>query len=72
MKRDKPLVLTVSPPCTVFPIANQRPIGPRNIAEAKELMRLAVEMCDLQLRADLKFVLEQPVTSRAWALEPVM
>ena len=56
----------------MFSIANQGPNDPRELAEAKELMRFAVEMCDLQLRADHHFVLEQPLTSRAWALEPVM
>ena len=35
-------------------------------------MRFAVEMCDLQLRADRHFVFEQPLTSRAWSLEEVM
>jgi hypothetical protein len=29
-------------------------------------------MCELQLKAQREFVLEQPLTSRAWSLEPVM
>ena len=72
VKRDKPLVLEVSPACMFFSITNQGPIAPKELAEAKELMRFAVEMCDLQLRADRHFVFEQPLTSRAWALEPVV
>ena len=48
IKRDQPLVLTVSPPCTLFSIANQGPIAPKELEEAKELMRFAVAMCDLQ------------------------
>ena len=50
VKRDKPLVLTVSPPCTFFCIANQGPVSPVDLAGAKELMRFAVEMCELQLK----------------------
>ena len=42
------------------------------MTEAKELMRFAVEMCDRQARGNLYFVFEQPLTSRAWALESVM
>ena len=35
-------------------------------------MRFAVEMGNLQFKAGRHFVLEQPLTSRAWPLEPVM
>jgi len=72
IRRDRPLVLTVSPPCTLFSIANQGPISVRDLEVAKELMRFAVEMCNLQLKAGRHFVLEQPRTSRAWSLESVM
>jgi hypothetical protein len=40
IRRDKPLVLTVSPPCTLFSIANQGPVSPVDLAGAKELMRV--------------------------------
>jgi hypothetical protein len=72
VRRDRPFTLTVSPPCTFFSIANQSPFAPKDLEEAKELMRFAVEMCNLQLRAGRHFVFEQPSTSRAWSLEPVM
>ena len=72
IRRDRPLMLTVSPPCTLFPIANQGPLSVKDLEEAKELMRFAVEMCNLQLKAGRHVVLEQPQTSRAWLLEPVI
>ena len=72
VKRDNRLVLTVFPPCTRFSIANQGPVSPVDLAGAKELMRFAVEMCELQLKGERSFVLEEPLTSRAWSLEPVM
>lgn len=53
-------------------IKRDKPISPRAFSEAYELMRFAVEMCGPQLRADRHFVFEQPRTSRARALEPVM
>ena len=64
-------MLTVSPPCTLFSIANQGPVSPVDLAGAKELMRFAVEMWELQLKGERDVVLEQPLTSRAWSLEPV-
>ena len=51
--RDGPLVLTVSPPCTLFSIANQSPLDPRDLEQARELMSFAVEMCYLQLKSAL-------------------
>ena len=50
IRRDKPLVLTVSPPCTLFSIANQGPIDSKELAVAVELMKFAVEVCDIQKR----------------------
>ena len=34
-------------------------------------MRLALEMCELQFKGKRDFVVEQPLNSRAWLLEPV-
>jgi site-specific DNA-cytosine methylase len=42
IKRDRPLVLTVSPPCTLFSIANQGPIDPRELAGAVEMIKFAM------------------------------
>ena len=71
IKRDRPLVLTVSPPCTLFSIANQGPIDPRELAGAVEMIKFAMEMCDIQRREGRYFVFEQPQGSRAWDLEAV-
>ena len=65
IRRDKPLVLTVSPPCTLFSIANQGPIDSKELAGAVELMKFAVEVCDIQKREGRYFVFEQPQGSRA-------
>ena len=70
-RRDKPLVITVSPPCTLFSIANQGPIDQKELAGAVELMKFAVEMCDIQGRNGRYFVFEQPQGSRAWDLVTV-
>ena len=72
IRRDRPLTLTVSPPCTLFPIANQGPLAAKDLEEAKELIIFAVERCNLQFKAGRHFVLEQPLTSRAWSVETVM
>ena len=50
IRRDRPLVLTASPPCTLFSIANQGPIDPRELAGAVEMIKCAMEMCDIQRR----------------------
>jgi site-specific DNA-cytosine methylase len=68
IRRDKPLVITVSPPCTLFSIANQGPIDQKELAGAIEMMKFAVEMCELQRREGRYFVFEQPQGSRAWDL----
>ena len=65
------MVLTVSPPCTLFSIANQGPIDPRELAGAVEMIKFAIEMCDVQRREGRYFVFEQPQGSRAWDLEVV-
>ena len=65
VRRDKPLVLTVSPPCTLFSIANQGPIDSKELAGAIEMMKFAVEMCDVQRREGRYFTFEQPQGSRA-------
>ena len=50
IRKDRPLVLTVSPPCTFFSIANQGPIDPRELARAVEMIKFGIEMCDIQRR----------------------
>lgn len=71
VRRDRPLVLTSSPPCTAFSIANQGPIDPKELAGAIEMVKFAVEICDVQRREGRYFTFEQPQGSRAWDLEAV-
>ena len=71
IKRDRPLVLTASPPCTLFSIANRGPIDPREMAGAVEMIKVSMEMCEFQRREGRYFVFEQPQGSRAWDLEVV-
>ena len=51
LRRDCPTVVVVSPPCTAFSIANQGEIDPQILAEAVEMVRFAMEVCELQHRA---------------------
>ena len=69
LQRDRPEMLVVSPPCTLFSIANTT--GRHRDAElqsAIEMVRFALELCLLQLRAGRHFIFEHPLTSRAWSL----
>ena len=50
IRKDRPLVLTVSPPCTLFSIANQGPIDPRELAGAVEIIKCSMDMCDIRRR----------------------
>ena len=59
IRRDKPLVLTVSPPCTLFPIASQGPMDSKELARAMGMMMFA-DMCDIQRREGRYFIFEQP------------
>ena len=71
VRRDRPLVLTASPPCTLFSIANQGPFDPKELAGAMEMIKFVFEMCDIQRREGRYFILEQPQGSRAWDLDVV-
>ena len=72
VKRDCPLVIVVSPPCTAFSIANQSDVDPKALAGAIEMIRFAMELCEVQRRAGRLFVFEHPQSSRAWQLESVV
>ena len=71
IRRDKPLVITVSPPFTLVSIANHEPIGPKELARAIEMMKFATEVCDSQRREGRYFIFEQSQGSRAWDLGAV-
>ncbi len=72
ISRDRPTVVVVSPPCTAFSIANQGEVDPHTLAGAVEMVRFAMEICELQHRAGRHFVFEQPQSSRAWNLDEVV
>ena len=48
IRRDCPTVLVVSPPCTAFSIANQGEVDKRTLAGAIEMIRFAIEICEIQ------------------------
>ncbi len=68
LRRDCPTVVVVSPPCTAFSIANQGEVDPQTLAGAVEMVRLAMEVCELQHRAGRQFIFE--TTSVLEGLEP--
>ena len=72
IRRDRPTVLIVSPPCTAFSIANQGEVDPATLAGAVEMIRFPMDICDLQRKAGRHFVFEQPQSSRAWQLDEVV
>ena len=45
IKRDRPTVLVVSPPCTAFSIANQGDIDEQTLAAAKDMIRVSMDIC---------------------------
>ena len=72
IRRDRPTVLVVSPPCTAFSIANQGEIDEQTLAAAKDIIRFSMEVCELQRKSGRHFVFEQPQSSRAWNLNEVI
>ena len=72
IRRYRPTVLIVSPPCTAFSIANQGEVDPATLAGAVEMIRFSGEICDLQRKAGRHLVFEQPQSSRAWQLNEVV
>ena len=47
IRRDKPSVLVVSPPCTVFSIDNQSEVHPTVKAQAIDMIRFSMELCEM-------------------------
>ena len=44
IRRDRPLALTASPPCTLLSVANQGPIDPKALVGAVEMIKFTIEM----------------------------
>ena len=70
---DKPELVVVCPPCTLFSsLQNLSPNGlpskrcPERWKEALEMLKFAVEVCLIQHRAGRLFVFEHPSTATSW------
>ncbi len=72
LRRDMPHTLVVSPPCTLWSIANTtgNP-SMQELQQAIEMIRFALELCDIQRRAGRHYVFEQPLSARSWKLQCV-
>ena len=71
LKKTKPKLLIVSPPCTMFSQMQRISGGPKDkvkYEEAVKLLELAVEMCFLQARAGRMFLFEHPAFATSWRL----
>ena len=73
LREDRPVVLTVSPPCTLFSILQNLngPLDPQKYQLAVRLFLVAIDLCLLQHKLGGAFVLEHPLTSKAWKLPEV-
>ena len=71
-RRDCPTVPIASPPCTAFSIANHGRVDPATLAGSVEIIRLSIDICDMQRRAGRHFVFEQPQSSRVWQVDEVV
>ena len=73
IRRDRPKVLVVSPPCTLFSNLQTMSGGPdpAKYREAVRLFEVVVDLCCYQRRHGGDYLLEHPKTSKAWSLECV-
>ena len=72
IRRDCPTVLVVSPPCTAFSIANQGEIDNNTLEGAIEMIRFAIEICELQHKSGRHFIFKLPQSPRAWNVNEVV
>ena len=77
VRRDKPQLLVVSPPCTLFSqLQNLSPYGlperrrPHEWRKACEMVIFAVELCRMQQQAGRAFVFEHPRSATSWEVVP--
>ena len=73
LRKDRPRLLVVSPPCTLFNNLQNLSGGPdpARLAEAIQMFEVAIDMCIQQARQGGIFVLEHPLTSQAWKLPAI-
>ena len=76
--RDKPKLLIVCPPCTLFSqLQHLSPNGlppvrcPELWAEAMMMLEFAIEMCQIHRKAGRGFVFEHPRTPTSWEVDAV-
>ena len=56
----------------MFFIANQGEIDKNTLEGAIEIIRFAIEVCEIQHKSGRHFIFEQPQSSRAWSLNEVV
>ena len=75
LRNDKPQLLVVCPPCTLFSqLQNLCPNGlppercPSAWRDALVMLEFAVELCEMQQKAGRSFVFEHPRTATSWEI----
>ena len=70
LRSDRPTLLIVSPPCTLFSTLQNfnGPSSEKEYEKAVKMFVVGIELCELQNRLGGAFVLEHPQTSKAWSL----
>lgn len=69
LRRDRPRLLVVSPPSTLFSTTRRTgAISKVEWEQAVEMVRFGLELCLIQHRADRQFIFEHPASATSWNL----
>ena len=70
IRRDRPEVLVVSPPCAAFSVLRCFDKNPdeKKIEKAKQLVRFAIKLCWMQQAAGRKYIFEHPTSASSWRM----
>ena len=71
LDETRPELSIAFPPCTLFSQMQNMSGGPRDgdkYLEAVKMVELALEMCEMQVRAGRKLIFEHPAFATSWAL----
>ena len=73
LRRDKPLMLIASPSCALVSVATLTG-GPTEVetAQAQEMLRFAMELCEVQRRDGRDYIFELPQSARSWQDPSIM